>query len=698
MLRRRLAAGGITLALIGGGSLLAVAVAGSGSHRSAAPRHDPTVPATTAKTTSVAGGVGTIAVPRGLISRLVEQRVGRLPAPLEDPGAAVAGTRVILAGGLTASDTSSSGVLSVGTSSARVIGALPVAQHDAPAVGLGTAAYVFGGGDGVRQLDHILRIDPATGHVAIVGRLPAASSDSAAAAIGGTAYLVGGYTGTRWLDTIVAFRPGAPARVVAHLPTALRYAAVAAAGRLLIVAGGSLPDGSASRTVYAFDPARHSIARIGVLPVATTHAAAAGVGGIAYVIGGRGAVKGSLTAAIVSIDPAHRKIVAAGNLRSPRSDLAAVTVRGAILLAGGAGPGGVTDQLSRLVDRPIRTPATLLGHVAPAGTNVYAADGANQLTGAARTARELVYVPNSESGTLDVIDQRTFKVIGHYPVGELPQHVTPSYDLRTLYVDNDRGNSLTPFDPQTGKPKGPPIAVTDPYNLYFTPNGRFAIVVAEARGRLDFRQATTMRLRHSLAVPCRGVDHMDFSADGTFLLASCEFSGEMVVVDVARQRVVRVIPLPRSGSMPQDVKLSPDGRTFYVADMAHAGIWVISASTLRVDRLIHTGLGAHGLYPSRDARNLYITNRNAGTITVMRFATQKIVATWRIPNGTPDMGGVSADGRTLWLSGRYRAEVYAVDTRTGRLRARIRVGSGPHGLCVWPQPGRYSLGHTGILR
>ena len=302
-------------------------------------------------TMPMAGGAVATAVPRRLSSHLVEQRVGRLPAPLEDPGFAVAGARVILAGGLTASDTSSAGVLSVGTSAARVIGALPVAQHDAPAVGLGAAAYVFGGGDGVRQLDHILRIDPATGHVAIAGRLPAASSDSAVAAIGGTAYLVGGYTGTRWLDTIVAFRPGAPARVVAHLPTALRYAAVAAAGRLLIVAGGSLPDGSASRSVYAFDPMRHSVARVGVLPSATTHAAAAGVGGIVYVIGGRGAVKGSLTAAIVSIDPAHRKIVAAGNLRSPRSDLAAVTVRGAILLAGGAGPGGVTDQLSRLVDQ-----------------------------------------------------------------------------------------------------------------------------------------------------------------------------------------------------------------------------------------------------------------------------------------------------------------------------------------------------------
>jgi len=62
------------------------------------------------------------------------------------------------------------------------------------------------------------------------------------------------------------------------------------------------------------------------------------------------------------------------------------------------------------------------------------------------------------------------------------------------------------------------------------------------------------------------------------------------------------------------------------------------------------------------------------------------------------MGGVSADGKVLWLSGRYNNQVYAIDTSNGHLIARINVGLGPHGLSVWPQPGRYSLGHTGILR
>jgi DNA-binding beta-propeller fold protein YncE len=208
-----------------------------------------------------------------------------------------------------------------------------------------------------------------------------------------------------------------------------------------------------------------------------------------------------------------------------------------------------------------------------------------------------------------------------------------------------------------------------------------------------------MRLVHSLTVDCRGIDHMDFTADGRYALASCEFSDQMVKLDVAAQRIVGTIHLGAFSGMPQDVKLSPDGKVFYVADMLNGGVWEISARRLKVIGFVKTGRGTHGLYPSRDSRYMYISNRGEGTVSVLSFRTHRVVRKWSIPGGgSPDMGGVSADGKVLWLSGRYSGVVYALSTRNGRLLARIPVGAGPHGLCVWPQPGRYSLGHTGILR
>jgi DNA-binding beta-propeller fold protein YncE len=207
-----------------------------------------------------------------------------------------------------------------------------------------------------------------------------------------------------------------------------------------------------------------------------------------------------------------------------------------------------------------------------------------------------------------------------------------------------------------------------------------------------------MKLRHVLPVPCQGVNHMDFSLNGRYAVVSCEFSGILLQVDVARRRIVDTLPL-RRGSMPQDVKLSPDGHLFYVADMASGGVWLVDPSKLEVVGFVHTGAGAHGLYASRDARYLYVSNRGEGSVSLVSFTTRKVARTWRLPGGgSPDMGGVSADGNVLWLSGRYHDEVYAIDTHSGRLLARIPVGRGPHGLCVYPQPGRYSLGHTGVFR
>ena len=313
--------------------------------------------------------------------------------------------------------------------------------------------------------------------------------------------------------------------------------------------------------------------------------------------------------------------------------------------------------------------------------------------------RQRIYVPNSESDTVSVIDPKRMRVVDTFAVGALPHHVTPSHDLKTLYVNNTQGNSLTAIDPKTAKPKGEAIRVDDPYNLYFTPDGRSAIVVAERLQRLDFRDPLTWKLQKSVAAGCAGVDHMDFAADGRLAVASCEFDGRLLLVDVRKRKILKRLKLDRHGSKPVDVRLSPDGKLFYVADEVANGVWRIDAKRFRVRSFMRTGRGTHGLYPSRDARVLYASNRLAGTVSVIDLRRWEVKDTWRIPGGgSPDMGGVSADGRRLWLSGRYHAEVYALDTDTGRLVGRIPVGAGAHGMLVWPQPGRYSLGHTGNMR
>ncbi len=344
--------------------------------------------------------------------------------------------------------------------------------------------------------------------------------------------------------------------------------------------------------------------------------------------------------------------------------------------------------------------------------NLYSETTAGKLSPAVAGHLARIYVPNRQSDDVTVIDPATMKVVDRFKAGINPQHIVPSWDLQTLWVTNNAegrtDGTLTPIDPKTGKP-GRNIVVDDPYNMYFTPDGASAIVVAEARKRLDFRDPHTMAMQYSISVPqCPGINHADFSIDGKYVIFTCEFGGSLAKIDLANRKVVGYLSLGK-GRMPQDIRVSPDGKLFYVADMKSDGVHLIDGDSFTKVGFIETGVGAHGLYPSRDGKKLYVANRGSnkvwgpprgkGSVAVIDFATRKVEKTWPIPGGgSPDMGNVSADGKTLWLSGRYDDVIYAFDTTTGALLATVSSPKEPHGLTVWPQPGRYSLGHTGNLR
>jgi YVTN family beta-propeller protein len=333
--------------------------------------------------------------------------------------------------------------------------------------------------------------------------------------------------------------------------------------------------------------------------------------------------------------------------------------------------------------------------------NVNASAGAGMVAATVAADKPLVYVPHSKSGDVWVIDPATYQVIAKYPAGIELQHVVPSWDMRTLYATDDIGDQVLQFDPKTGQP-GKKFPVVDPYNMYFTPDGKYAISVAERLRKLVWYDPNTWQVHDETATPdCNGIDHADFSADGRTAVFTCEFAGRVAVIDVPTHKLLRMIdmPLRHTHMGPQDIKLAPDGSVFFIADSDANGLWVLDGTATHVLRFIPTGKGAHGLYLSRDAKQLYVTNRHEGSVSVLDAYTGAPVTMWHIPGGgSPDMGNTTADGTQLWLSGRYNGVVYVLSTKDGSLIRKIPVGREPHGLCVWPQPGRYSLGHTGITR
>jgi DNA-binding beta-propeller fold protein YncE len=304
-----------------------------------------------------------------------------------------------------------------------------------------------------------------------------------------------------------------------------------------------------------------------------------------------------------------------------------------------------------------------------------------------------VYVPHEMGGDIAVIDPESRRVVDRFSVGRTPHHVTPAYDLTSLYVNVMGASRLVQLDPRAGRPIRS-LTVTSPYNLYWTLDGSLAIVAAEPANRLDFYDPGSWRSVARLRIPASGVDHLDFSADGAYLMVTGEFGGQLVKVDLTRLAVAGVL---RVGGQPIDVKLAPSGDLFYVANQARHGVSVVDPEALVEIEFLPTGRGAHGMAISRDTRSLFVSNRLAGSISVIDFASRALLDTWPI-GGSPDMLQVSPDGTELWASGRSHGVVYVVDTRSGELLERIRTGAAPHGLTYFPQPGRFCLGHNGVYR
>jgi YVTN family beta-propeller protein len=311
-----------------------------------------------------------------------------------------------------------------------------------------------------------------------------------------------------------------------------------------------------------------------------------------------------------------------------------------------------------------------------------------------------VYVPNELTNDVTVIDPVTLTVVGRFAVGKSPEHITPSWDLQTLYVNNMNGASLTVIDPRTQKPVDTK-SVPFPYNLYFTPDGTKAIVVADYLGKstvadngLYFYDRKTWELLKFVQVPFPGVNHMDFSPDGSFLIVSCESAGAVVKVDTQQMAITGSLHV---GGSPLDVRLAPTGDVFFVANQGTNGVDVVDPISMKSVGFIKTGVGAHGLAFSRDVTRLFVTNRNNGSISVVDVATHSVVDTWNI-GGSPDMATLSPDGSQLWVSNRFHGTVVVLNPATGAVIKVIKTGGNPHGLTFWPQPGRMSLGHNGNMR
>ncbi len=285
-------------------------------------------------------------------------------------------------------------------------------------------------------------------------------------------------------------------------------------------------------------------------------------------------------------------------------------------------------------------------------------------------------VMNSRDASLSVIDLASEHEVRRIPVLREPHHWALTPDGRDLLVGDSSGNEIVVLDPATFAVRRH-IPISDPYQLGFSPDGKFLVVNALHRAQVDIYEPGTYRMLKRFALSYMP-SHMAFAPDSAVVYVSLQGSGRLAAIDL---RAMAVRWTSAVGLTPAGV-LWLNGRVL-VANMGSADVAVVDPADGRVERLVHTGKGAHQLFLSPDRKLLYVNNRlDLDSVVVLDPATFAVVRRYKVPGG-PDDTAFAPDGK-LWLTLRIANKVAVLDPESGQSQF-IDVGRSPHGIFINPK-------------
>lgn len=289
-------------------------------------------------------------------------------------------------------------------------------------------------------------------------------------------------------------------------------------------------------------------------------------------------------------------------------------------------------------------------------------------------ASGLAFIVNSRSASISLIDMTKMTELRRIPSLREPHHVIMTPDGKSLIVGDTTGNQLLFLDPMTGAVQRR-VTVSDPYQLGFSPNGKFLVINGLARDQVDVYDAADLHLVKRFPIKSMP-SHLAYSPDSRMVYVTLQGTNRLAAIDLTRLVVAWDEPV---GNTPAGV-LWNRGHLL-VANMGSDAIAEVDPATGKVINQIRTGTGAHQVFLSPDNKLVYVNNRVGGTVTVLDAATLAIVHTYRVPGGPDDLA-FAPDGR-IWFTCRFDEKVAVLTPSTGALQT-IRVGRQPHGLFLVP--------------
>jgi DNA-binding beta-propeller fold protein YncE len=291
---------------------------------------------------------------------------------------------------------------------------------------------------------------------------------------------------------------------------------------------------------------------------------------------------------------------------------------------------------------------------------------------------ESVIVLNSDDASYSIIDRATRTEIARLPVGREPHHLIETPDKKELLVGSTVTNELLSLDTTNGEKRRVVRDIVDPYQLGYSPDGKWFVTTAYRLDHVDVYQADGFKLVSRVFID--GLpSHLDFDQESKTVFVTLQQSGRVVAFDLGTQAIKWNVEV---GKAPAGIVMLPDNKRILVANTGEDGIVILDPKDGAITGRLQTGKGAHNFWPMGDGRRYFLSNRIENVVSILDTQDMKIVGSVTVPGGPDDMI-VTADGKELWVTQRFIRRVAVVDIAQMKVVASIRVGKSPHGLYVF---------------
>jgi len=287
-------------------------------------------------------------------------------------------------------------------------------------------------------------------------------------------------------------------------------------------------------------------------------------------------------------------------------------------------------------------------------------------------------VLNSEDASYSILSRSGRIELARRPVGREPHHLVVTPDGRDVLVGSTATNELLVLDARTGEKRRIVHDIIDPYQLGFSPDGKWFVTAAYRLDHVDIYHADGLKLAGRIFID--GLpSHMAFDTDSKTVFVTLQQSGRLVAFDLATQMIKWNVEV---GTAPAGIIMLPDNKRLLVALTGEEGLVVVEPTDGAVVGSLRTGKAAHNFLPKGDGRHWFLSNRVEGTVSLIDTQDDlKVVGTIKVPGG-PDCMDITADGKELWVTQRFLRRVAVVDLEQMRMVASVPVGKSPHGVLM----------------